>query len=113
MFFANARPPGEILVGTNPGLSGRDPLQNPGGRPGGGGGVRAWNWLMHKVCSISFDLPANYLWALWQVFPPKYNPVIQNRLWRNNFPQKSSIQITLHQRLQKREKEETTTDFAF
>ena len=26
-----------------------------------------------KVCSINFDLPANYVWATWHVFPPKYN----------------------------------------
>ena len=25
------------------------------------------------VCSISFDPPANYIWATWHVFPPKYN----------------------------------------
>ena len=27
--------------------------------------------LSFKICLISFDGPANYLWVTWHVFPPK------------------------------------------
>ena len=36
MFCANAQAPGRILVGTNPGPSDRDSLQNPKESPGRG-----------------------------------------------------------------------------